>query len=368
MNKNNAKKSPVYVTMKDSSDMAALHQKGKVSVAELRTMFPAYSQRSIYRHAKRNYGEGTEDKRKNNPGRPSKLSEHDRRAILRSVKSLRRNEGPNFTSGRVKVEAGLSGKVSNRTIIRVLSKNGYRYRQARRKGLLKLSDFTKRLKFCRKVQRRKLGVDYWTRRIAFYLDGKGFVYKTNPHDQARAPSTVQWRKRAEGLEFTAKGRKEGQVNINFMVAIAHNKGVVLCERYEGAITGKKMAEIVDLHFERAFEVSADPRGRRFLMDNCPRQNCREAHRAYARLKAQVFLIPPRSPDLNPIENFFHQVTRKLKQQALDKNITHETKDELEERIKKTMKDFPLENINRLIESMPKRVNMVIKAGGKRIRY
>lgn len=50
------------------------------------------------------------------------------------------------------------------------------------------------------------------------------------------------------------------------------------------------------------------------------------------------------------------------------NITKETKSELEERIKKTMSDYPIDKINRLIESMPKRIRMVIKAGGKRIRY
>ena len=226
------------------------------------------------------------------------------------------------------------------------------------------------MKFCRRVQRKKLGSKFWNEGIAFYLDGKGFQFKTNPHDQARAPRACQWRKRSEGLEFgcTAKGRKEGQVNINFMVAIAHNKGVVLCQRYDRAITAQKMADLVDQHFERAFEKSADPRGRRFLMDNCPEQNSRTALRAHDRVSAKVFLIPPRSPDLNPIENFFHQVNRKLQQQALVNNITRETKDELEYRIKKTMREFPLENINRLIESMPKRICMVIKAGGKRIPY
>ena len=193
---------------------------------------------------------------------------------------MRQIEGPNFTAARIKVEAGLTGRVNNRTIQRVLTKNGYRYRQARRKGLLKQTDLRKRMKFCRRVQRKKLGSKFWNEVIAFYLDGKGFQFKTNPDDQARAPRACQWRKRSEGLEFgcTAKGRKEGQVNINFMVAIANNKGVVL--RYDGAITGQKMADLVDQHFERAFEKSAAPRGLRFLMDNCPRQNSRTALRAY----------------------------------------------------------------------------------------
>jgi len=33
-----------------------------------------------------------------------------------------------------------------------------------------------------------------------------------------------------------------------------------------------------------------------------------------------------------------------------------------------MKDFPVEKINNLIGSMDKRIEMVIKAKGKRIRY
>lgn len=176
MNRTNKKKKPsTYVTVQDSADMAALHQRAGVSIKELRTMFDQYSARTIYRHANKKYNEGTEDKRKKNPGRPSKLTRYDVRAILRAVKTLRRKEGPNFTAARIKVEAGLTGVVSNRTVQRVLTKNGYRYRQARRKGLLKRSDLTKRVVFCRKVLRRKLGSDFWCKRLAFYLDGKDYI-------------------------------------------------------------------------------------------------------------------------------------------------------------------------------------------------
>ena len=50
--------------------------------------------------------------------------------------------------------------------------------------------------------------------ISFYLDGKGFQYKSNSYDQARAPGAREWRKRGEVLKFncTAKGKKEGSIN------------------------------------------------------------------------------------------------------------------------------------------------------------
>lgn len=362
------KKQQTYVTIRDSADMAALHQRSNVPVKTLCTMFPMYSQRSIYRHAKRKLGQTIEDKRKHNPGRPTKLTAHDRRAILRAVKNLRRTEGYNFTTKRIKVEAGLVGVVSNRTIQRVLKAHGFGYRQSRKKGMMSAQDMKKRVLFCRRIERKKLGLDFWTKGISFYLDGKGFQYKTNPHDQARAPKARAWRTASEGLKFTAKGKKEGQSMVNFMCAIAHNSGVVMCEQYHGSINGQKMVDIVDGHFDQAFRKTSNPRGRRFLMDNCPRQVSRAAMKAYARAKAKVFRIPARSPDINPIENFFHQMTCKLEQDAFENHITRETKEEFAERIKKTMAEFPVNRINKLIESMPRRVRLVIKAKGRRIRY
>ena len=37
--------------------------------------------------------------------------------------------------------------------------------------------------------------------VAIYVDAKGFQYKTQPLDQARAPSAREWSKRNEGLNF-----------------------------------------------------------------------------------------------------------------------------------------------------------------------
>ena len=171
--------------------------------------------------------------------------------------------------------------------------------------MLHVADLKSRKKFCNKVLRKKLGQNFWNTGISLYLDGKGFEYKSNPRDQARAPKARQWRKRGKGLKFrcTAKGKKEGSTNVNFMVAIAYGKGVVLCEQWEGAVTGAKFPGIVQRCFKKAFRKSANPKGKLFLMDGCPRQNSKVALRAIEKVGAKVFRIPPRSRDLNPIENF-----------------------------------------------------------------
>ena len=68
-------------------------------------------------------------------------------------------------------------------------------------------DLGKRLKFAR--QCKKLPRNFWTEGISFYLDGTGWVHKTNPSEQARTNRTKMWRKRGDGLkrECTAKGKK-----------------------------------------------------------------------------------------------------------------------------------------------------------------
>ena len=148
--------------------------------------------------------------------------------------------------------------------------------------------------------------------MSLYIEGKGFQYKQNPRDQARGPKAREWRTKSEGLSYgcTTKGKKEGSINSNFIVGIWFSKGVVLCEQYFGSVTGTKFADILDSSFHSAFENSINPVLKRFLMDGCPRQNSRTALRTVARVGGLVFKIPPISPDLNPMENFFNLVVQK----------------------------------------------------------
>lgn len=362
-----AKKSRKNVALEHSAQIRAAYQLSNIRGKKLLKMFPQYSKAAIYKHAQKPLnGEPLFDKRKANRGRPSKLSPQDKRSIVRSITSLREKEG-SFTSKRVQVESGVS-HVSDRTIRNCLNEDGYWYLQTRKKGLLHAKDLKSRVKFCKKIRKQKLGNEFWRTGISFYLDGKGFQYKSNPYDQPRAPGAREWRKR-EGLKLncTAKVKKEGSVNVNFMVAISYGKGVVLCEQYEGSITGPKFSEIVK-SFPKAFKKSSSPRARRFLMDGCPRQNSKVAVRAIEKVNAVVFKIPPRSPDLNPIENFFHTLTVRLNNDAFQKKITKETYKELSSRVKETILSFDSAEIDKIIDSMDKRITAVLKGKGQRTKY
>ena len=79
-----------------------------------------------------------------------------------------------------------------------------------------------------------------------------------------------------------------------MVAISYGKGAVLCEQYDGPITGEKFAAIVKSTSEKAFENSSNPKARRFLMDGCPPQISKIAMNAINKEHAKVFKISSRS--------------------------------------------------------------------------
>ena len=61
----------------------------------------------------------------------------------------------------------------------------------------------------------------------------------------------------------------------------------------------------------------------FLQGGDPYQNSKKARDAMDSVEAKDFSIPPRSTDLNPLENIFHQVKHKLGDDALERNIVKE---------------------------------------------
>ena len=159
---------------------------------------------------------------------------------MRGIKRLRIEVGV-FSSERLMQQCSLSeGDVSNRTIRRYLNRNGFKFLQARRKGLLSEKDKRERLTFARSM-RRDYSRNVWEKEIAFYLDATSFVYKRHPMDQARAPRGRFWRKISEGLDpgCTAKGRKEGSGGkiAHIMAAISYGQPVLIAEPFVNGVGG-----------------------------------------------------------------------------------------------------------------------------------
>ena len=303
-------------------------------------------------------------------GRPRKLSSREERLLIRALHKLRRTEG-NFTVKRLMNEANiLVSNASVRTVARFLNSQGYFYLQARKKGLLTNNDKNLRIAFAKKV-REEYNKELWTQKIAFYLDGVAFAHKINPLDQARAPTGRIYRKKSEGLNqyCTAKGSKVGSGGkiVKFLVAISYNVGVILCEEYEH-MTGNFFASFIGQTFEQMFVESKKGDTRLFIQDNDPSQNSAVAKIALQRVSAQLLKIPPRSPDLNPIENMFKSVSDDLHDSTIEKQLERESFTQFKERVKDTIVRFPVAKINNLIESMDRHIQLILETKGQRLKY
>ena len=322
------------------------------------------------KHSKFRQNQLKDPNKKETRGRPKKLTPREQRNLRRGIHTLREQEG-GFTIKRLMNKANIDHrKVSPCTVSRYLNEQGYFCLQARKKGLLTAKDLKNRRIFARKM-RKDYQEDVWTKDIAFYLDGTGFAYKRNPLDQALAPRARIWRKRSEGLDFrcTAKGRKTGTGGkvLKLMVAISYNKGVILCKPYE-KLNGTFFAQFIDDNFEQMFRHSDKGENRLWIQDGDPSQNSAKANAAMKRAHCQLIKIPPRSPDLNPIENIFKLVSDELRKQALGRHIQRETYEQFQERVIDTIKSFPVKTINNIISSMPRRVKEIIARKGQRLRY
>ncbi len=80
------------------------------------------------------------------------------------------------------------------------------------------------------------------------------------------------------------------------------------------------------------------------------------------LYCTVLCCPANSPDLNPIENLWGIVKRKMR------DTRPNNADELKATVKETWASIPPQQCHKLITSMPRRIEAVIKAKGAPTKY
>ena len=109
-------------------------------------------------------------------------------------------------------------------------------------------------------------------------------------------------------------------------------------------------------------------GRLFIMGNDPSQTSPATKLALESIEESFHEIPPRSPDLNPIENIFHLVMRHLVREAICRSIVRESFDKFNVRVLEAFGNIPVETIDKTISSMIRRIMAVLAFQGERIKY
>lgn len=106
----------------------------------------------------------------------------------------------------------------------------------------------------------------------------------------------------------------------------------------------------------------------WIQDNDPSQNGASVQNALKEMGAELSSIPARSPHIYPIENVFNLVKKQLHMQALQNNITQETYKEFCIPVINTIAQFPSKRIDTVIDTLDRRMDLIVKKNGNRIKY
>ena len=182
-------------------------------------------------------------------------------------------------------------------------------------------------------------------------DGKVYVWKQRgepPSDRTTTPTV-----------------KHGGGNNLMVWGCMGWNGVGKLIEVQGKMDAVQYCEILDEGVAESFEKLDMPEEEGiFQQDNNPKHTSRKADQWFEDNNIQVLQWPAQSPDMNPIEHLWHHLKSQLQKYDLPPKGVHE----LWERVVKEWDEIPPEVCQRLIESMPRRIQAVIRAKGGHTKY
>lgn len=288
-------------------------------------------------------------KAKKRPGRPRALSGSEIRNIVMCVK-----KNPKSNAAEIAEEKKQNNlKVSAQTIRRYLNENGLYARTPRIKPLISKINKQKRLSFAKEHLNKS--IEFWNN-VLFSDESKFCVCNSTRQRKI-------WRRKGEAmreknLESSVKGgggsvmvwgcmSAAGSGNLTFIESTmkAHDYLEILRDNVRSSATN------LGLQQSWIFQQDNDPKHtakvvKEWLLYNVPKQ----------------LNHPPQSPDLNPIENLWEEMKRKLRKRHIQNKAT------LKECLLEEWSNIEPSTTRRLVQSMPDRLRAVIKAKGGPTKY
>jgi len=286
-------------------------------------------------------------------GRPSKLSTTAQHSIIQQITT---GKAANAVEATKHINSIIPNPVSSQTVRNLLKKNAFKAVTKKKKPLLKPVHRKKRLAFALKHQ--NWTVDDWKRVIwsdetkinRIGSDGKQWV----------------WKKVGEGLiEREVQGTvKFGGGNIMVWGCMGWN-GVGQLAEVEGRMNADQYVDILKNHLLPSMEESGiSLEDLIFQQDNDPKHTSHKAKTFMEDNDISVLDWPPQSPDINPIEHLWEHIKTKLHQYPTQAKGVWE----IWERVVEVWNGIKPEVCQNLIESMPRRLEAVIKAKGGNTKY
>lgn len=295
---------------------------------------------------------------KSKGGRPAKLSDAAKRFCVRQITSGGIDNAVQVASS---LEPVIKSMVSPQTVRRALKEFGLEAVEKQKKPAIDERTRRARLQFAKKY--KDYTVDDWRRVIwsdetkinRFCSDGRTWAW-------IRDTDTIQ----PQQVKSTIK---HGGGSIMIWSAISAAGTGWLC-KIDGTLDSQLYLEILKDELELTINHTAEALSLRrdqlvFQHDNDPKHTA-HAVREYLRERDyEVLEWPGHSPDLNPIEHMWALLKRKLNEyESPPKGVR-----ELYERVVDIWyNNITREDCLRVIDSMPDRIEAVIKANGNWTKY
>lgn len=256
-----------------------------------------------------------------------------------------------MSASQIRAELDID-EISSRTVQRRLNQGGLHGRRPVKKPLISKKNIKVRLEFAR--DHLNWMVDDWKKVLwsdeskfnLFNSDGKCYVYR--PVNERFNP------------KYTSPTVKFSGGNIMVWGCFSWN-GVGPLHRIKGKMDQTQYREILEtVMLPHANEKM--PRNWTFMHDNDPKHTAMTVKTWLSNTNIQCIKWPAQSPDLNPIENLWEEVKRKLHGQKFS------NQNALFDAVKTIWNELSIDLIHRLIESLPRRCKAVIDSKGFSTKY
>lgn len=286
-------------------------------------------------------------------GRPKLLGDRRKRVLTRI---LRKSKIKTAEQVRKVAKQFHNIDVSRQTVARALNSMGYVSRVKKKKPALSAQQKKARLDWAR--EHSKWTSDDWRNVIwsdespFMILNSNGKEYVWEKPNQILNDDTVKQTKKFGGGKVMVWGCITWE-GVGYSCKI---DDILDAELYSQILREELMNTIDFYKFDRSKII--------FQSDNDPKHTAKLSKATIEELKIKEMEWPAQSPDLNPMEQYWGYLDRKLKEFI---SIVAST-EELWERLESLLKEINKDLCRKLISTMPERVIDVIRAKGGYTRW